>query len=56
MEVGTISVTKKVEDNDAAQRRLIFDPARLVDGIELSDDPLPAARSAIYSIAYKREL
>ena len=42
------------EDSDAAQRKLIFDPVRLVDGIELSNDPLPTARSAIYGIAYKR--
>jgi hypothetical protein len=40
------------EDSDAAQRKLIFDPVRLVDGIELSN-PLPTARSAIYGIAYK---
>jgi catalase len=54
VELGSVKLTKQVEDSEAAQRRLIFDPIRLVDGIELSDDPLPLARSAIYSIAYKR--
>jgi catalase len=54
VELGLITVNKRAEDSDAAQRRLIFDPANLVDGIELSNDPLPAARSAIYSIAYQR--
>ena len=54
VELGSIKVTKVVEDSDAAQRRLIFDPIALVDGIELSNDPLPLARSAIYSISYKR--
>ena len=54
VELGSITVTKQVEDSEAVQRKLIFDPVRLVDGIELSNDPLPTARSAIYSIAYKR--
>ena len=54
IELGTIAVTKHVDDSDAAQRRLIFDPIRLTDGIELSGDPLPTARSAVYSVSYKR--
>ena len=37
-----------------AQRKLVFDPVHIADGIELSDDPLPAVRSAVYSISYKR--
>jgi catalase len=32
----------------------LFDPMRLVDGIELSDDPLVMARSAVYAISYER--
>jgi catalase len=54
VELGVITLTKVAADNDAVQRRMIFDPANLIDGIEMSDDPLPAARSAIYSIAYAR--
>jgi catalase len=54
VELGVITVTKRAEDSDAIQRRLVFDPANLIDGIELSNDPLPAARSAVYSIAYQR--
>ncbi len=54
VELGVITLTKKAKDSDAIQRRLVFDPANLIDGIELSDDPLPAARSAVYSIAYER--
>jgi len=33
---------------------MIFDPTRLIDGIELSDDPLPAFRAQVYSISYAR--
>jgi catalase len=59
LELGSIRVINQVEESDAVQReavqrKVIFDPTRLVDGIELSNDPLLPARSAIYSIAYKR--
>jgi catalase len=54
VELGTIAVTFRAADSPASERRLLFDPARLVDGIELSDDPLPLARSAIDAIAYRR--
>ena len=42
VELGSIKVMKPVGDSEAAQRKLIFDPIGLVDGIELSNDPLPA--------------
>jgi catalase len=54
VELGTIAVSSQVADSAAAERRLLFDPARLVDGIELSEDPLPLARSAVYVTAYRR--
>jgi len=34
-------------DSAAAEKALVFDPTRLTDGIELSDDPLPALRSCV---------
>jgi catalase len=43
-----------VIDGDTVQRALAFDAARLIDGIELSDDPAIAARSAAYAIAARR--
>ena len=48
MELGVITITSVVPDSTAAERRLAFDPTHLVDGIELSDDPLPALRSRVY--------
>ncbi len=54
VELGVITLTGVASESDALQRKLIFDPANLVDGIAMSDDPLPAARSAVYSIAYAR--
>lgn len=49
VELGIISVTSIVPDSAAAERKLAFDPTRLVDGIELSDDPLPVLRSHVYA-------
>jgi catalase len=54
VELGTLSITARVADSAAAERQLVFDPAKLVDGIELSDDQLPAIRSAVYAVSYRR--
>ena len=54
VELGVLSITGKVADNDAAQRALAFDPLHLVDGIEASDDPLLEVRSAVYAISRRR--
>jgi catalase len=48
VELGIITITSVNADSAAAERKLAFDPTRLVDGIELSDDPLPALRSRVY--------
>jgi catalase len=50
VELGTITITSLAADNASAEKALAFDPARLADGIELSDDPLPALRSRVYAI------
>jgi catalase len=54
IDLGILSVTKKVADSDAAQRTLGFDPLRLVDGIEPSDDPLLELRPAVYAVSRRR--
>jgi catalase len=48
VELGVITISSVVPDSATAERALAFDPTRLVDGIELSDDPLPALRSRVY--------
>jgi catalase len=47
LEIATISPT-----GAADERRIIFDPTNLTDGIDLSGDPILLARSAAYSISY----
>jgi len=56
VELGIITIASVVPDSAAAERELAFDPTRLIDGIELSDDPLPALRSRVYvySLAGRR--
>jgi catalase len=51
IDAGTISITSVVADSAGAERELVYDPTHLTDGIELSDDPLPALRARIYSLS-----
>jgi catalase len=51
IDLGTITITAVDLNSDAAQKTLAFDPTRLADGIELSDDPLPALRSTVYMLS-----
>jgi catalase len=54
IDLGTISITSVVADSDAAQKALVFFPTNLTDGIELSDDPLPALRTSVYALSFAR--
>ncbi|MGH7248595.1 MAG: catalase, partial [Pseudomonadota bacterium] len=54
VELGTVGLTSRRPDSDAAERSLSFNPARLVDGIEASGDPLIQARSETYAMSYRR--
>jgi len=51
IEVGEIRVSSVVSDNAEAEKALAYDPVNLTDGIELSDDPLPALRSKVYALS-----
>jgi catalase len=54
IELGTVRITGVDPASDETQRGLTFDPMFLTDGIEPSDDPLPAFRSAVYVISAAR--
>lgn len=49
--VGTLEVTAI---DDGADDAIIFDPMRLVDGIEASGDPVLAYRPGVYDLSYAR--
>jgi catalase len=51
--LGTIEVTGVAADQ-AAERRLFFDPNNLPDGIVVSEDPLLPARGKAYGVSIAR--
>jgi catalase len=54
VDLGVLTLTKVAANSLEAQKKLLFLPTSLTDGIELSDDPLPVARTAAYSISFAR--
>jgi catalase len=52
VELGRLEVTGISPTGAADERRLVFDPTNLADGIALSADPILLVRSAAYSISY----
>jgi catalase len=52
VELGRLEVTRISPTSAADERCLVFDPTNVTDGIDLSADPIPRARSAAYSISY----
>ena len=54
VELGRLEVTGISAASAADERRLVFDPTNLTDGIDLSADPILLARSAAYSISYEQ--
>jgi catalase len=52
---GRLEITEIVDDPESGDHIDVFDPIRVVDGIELSDDPILHARARAYSVsAYRR--
>lgn len=51
---GTLSVTDVAPDPEADGSLKVFDPSRVVDGIELSDDPILRYRALAYSESANR--
>jgi catalase len=51
IDVGTVSITSVAADSAGVERSIVYDPTHLTDGIELSDDPLPALRARVYSLS-----
>jgi len=54
VELGVLTLDKSVADSLAAQKKLLFVPTRLTDGIEASDDQLPFVRAAAYAVSFSR--
>lgn len=54
VELGVLTLNKLVVNSLEAQKKLLFLPTSLTDGIALSDDPLPTARTAAYGVSFAR--
>jgi catalase len=52
--VGTLELTELETGRDTGGDILVFDPTRVTDGIELTDDPIPRFRSQAYSVSVER--
>jgi catalase len=53
-DAGTIEVTGPDPDREQGGEVVVFDPTRVVDGIELSDDPILRYRPAAYTESVAR--
>jgi len=54
VELGTLTLNKVVPNTLEAEKKLLFLPTRIIDGIELSDDPLPLLRGEAYAVSFAR--
>ena len=51
---GTLEVTGRETDRETGGDVLVFDPTRVVDGIELSNDPILRFRTDAYAVSIER--
>jgi catalase len=54
VDLGVLTIDKAVADSAEAQKKLLFLPGQLTDGIEQSDDPLIDVRDGAYAISFSR--
>jgi catalase len=52
--VGTLTAEKIIPEANGPCRDINYDPTVLPAGIRTSDDPFPAARSAVYAVSFDR--
>jgi catalase len=54
VDLGVLTIDKAVADSADAQKKLLFMPGNLTDGVEPSDDPLIDARDNAYAVSFGR--
>jgi catalase len=54
VDAGTITISAVHTEQAGNARDINFDPTVLADGMALSDDPIPGARSAVYARSFTR--
>jgi catalase len=53
---GTLEITTVAPDPEVGGEVFVFDPVRVTDGIELSDDPILHFRTKAYSVSIERRM
>ena len=54
VELGILTIDSAAENSAEVQKRMLFLPGQLTDGIEQSDDPLIDIRDAAYAVSFSR--
>jgi catalase len=54
VDLGALTIDKAVADSAEAQKKLLFLPGNVTEGIDPSDDPLIAARDNAYAVSFGR--
>jgi catalase len=54
VELGVLTIDKPVPDSLATQKKLLFLPGQLTEGIEVSDDPMIEIRNGAYAVSFSR--
>lgn len=54
VKLGTIVLNQADPDSKGTEKKLLFLPSNLTDGIEMSDDPLVDARNQAYGVSFGR--
>jgi len=54
VDLGVLTIEKAAENSLEAQKQLLFLPGQVIDGIEVSDDPLIGTRDGAYAVSFSR--
>jgi catalase len=52
--LGVLTIDKSVPDSLEVQKKLLFFPGNLIEGIEPSGDPLIGVRDGAYAVSFPR--
>jgi catalase len=54
IELGVLTIDKAVANSEEAEKKLLYLPGQLPDGIEPSDDPMIDVRNSAYAVSFSR--
>jgi catalase len=54
VDLGVLTIGKAVPDSLEAQKELLFLPGQVIDGIDVSDDPVIGVRDGAYAVSFSR--